>query len=184
KPAPIVMQFDQSGRMLQGWGGPGDGYEWPAEKNEHGIFVDHQNNVWIAGRGVNGTSENQILKFDAKGKFLLQIGRRGKGAGSNDTANLGQPADMVVYPDTNEVFVADGYGNRRVIVFDADTGAYKRHWGAYGNRPDDSAPKTPVVEGPGDPQFNVVHHVRISRDGLVYVADRLNRRIQIFTIEG
>ena len=108
KPAPIVMQFDPSGKVLQGWGGPGEGYEWPAEKNEHGIFVDHQNNVWIAGRGAAGTSENQILKFDAKGKFLLQIGRRGKGTGSNDTENLGQPADMAVYPGTNELFVADG----------------------------------------------------------------------------
>ncbi len=132
----------------------------------------------------NGLLLRRRRQIDNKGKFLLQIGHRGKGTGSNDTANLGQPADMVVYPPTNEVFVADGYGNRRVIVFDADTGAYKRHWGAYGNRPDDSAPKTPVFEGPGDPQFNVVHHVRISRDGLVYVADRLNRRIQTFTIEG
>ena len=191
KPAPAVMEFSPSGKLLQSWSGVGEGYEWPLEKDEHGIFVDYKNNVWIAGRGTafasvpvrNGTSENQILKFDNKGKFLLQIGRRGKGTGSNDTTNLGQPADIVVYPPTNEVFVADGYGNRRVIVFDADTGAYKRHWGAYGNRPDDSAPKTPVVEGAGDPQFNVVHHVRISRDGLVYVADRLNRRIQIFTIE-
>jgi DNA-binding beta-propeller fold protein YncE len=184
KPAPIVMQFDQSGRMLQGWGGPGEGYEWPAEKNEHGIFVDHQNNVWIAGRGATGTSENQILKFDAKGKFLLQIGRRGKGTGSNDTENLGQPADMAVYPGTNELFVADGYGNRRVIVFDAATGAYKRHWGAYGNRPDDSASREQINQGPGNPQFNQVHHLRISKDGLVYVADRLNRRIQVFRIDG
>ena len=192
KPAPVVMEFSPSGKLLQSWSGAGEGYEWPLENDEHGIFVDYKNNVWIAGRGTafasvpvrNGTSENQILKFDNKGKFLLQIGHRGKGTGSNDTANLGQPADMVVYPPTNEVFVADGYWNRRVIVFDADTGAYKRHWGAYGNRPDDSAPKTSVFEGPGDPQFNVVHHVRISRDGLVYVADRLNRRIQIFTIEG
>jgi DNA-binding beta-propeller fold protein YncE len=192
KPAPVVMEFSPSGKLLQSWSGPGEGYEWPLENDEHGIFVDYKNNVWIAGRGTafastpvrNGTSENQILKFDNKGKFLLQIGRRGKGTGSNDTMNLGQPADVVVYPPTNEVFVADGYGNRRVIVFDADTGAYKRHWGAYGNRPDDSAPKTPAFEGPGDPQFNVVHHVRISKDGLVYVADRLNRRIQVFTIAG
>ena len=186
KPAPIVMQFDPSGNVLQSWGGPGDGYEWPLEKNEHGIFVDYQNNVWIAGRGAtgSGTSENQILKFDAKGKFLLQIGRRGKGTGSNDTANLGQPADIAVYPGTNEVFVADGYGNRRVIVFDATTGAYKRHWGAYGNRPDDAASRDQINQGPGNPQFNQVHHLRISKDGLVYVADRLNRRIQVFRIDG
>jgi len=102
RPAPVVMQFDASGKLLQSWNGAGDGYEWPLDKNEHGIFVDHQNNVWIAGRAAAGsnTSENQILKFDAKGKFLLQIGRRGQGTGSNDTANLGQPADMAVHPTT------------------------------------------------------------------------------------
>jgi DNA-binding beta-propeller fold protein YncE len=184
RPAPVVMQFDASGKLLQSWNGAGEGYEWPQDKNEHGIYVDYQNNVWIAGRGVNGSTENQLLKFDAKGRFLLQIGRRGKGTGSNDTGNLGQPADVAVYPGTNEVFVADGYGNRRVIVFDATTGAYKRHWGAYGNRPDDAASRAQVNEGPGNPQFNQVHHLQISRDGLVYVADRLNRRIQIFRIDG
>jgi len=184
RPAPAVMEFDSAGKLLQSWNGPGDGYQWPLDGDEHGIFVDYKNNVWIAGRGANGTSENQILKFDNKGKFLLQIGRRGNGNNSNDTVNLGQPADMAVYPQTNELFVADGYGNRRVIVFDADTGAYKRHWGAYGNKPDDAAPKTPRNEGPGDPQFNQVHHVRISTDGLVYVADRLNRRIQVFRADG
>jgi len=183
-PAPVVMQFDPAGTLLQSWNGPGEGYEWPLPANEHGIYVDHRDNVWVAGRGGTGTSENQILKFDSRGRFLLQIGRRGRGKGSNDTENLGQPADMAVYPPTNEVFVADGYGNRRIIVFDADTGAYKRHWGAYGKRPDDAAPKTPVHEGAGDPQFNQVHHVRISTDGLVYVADRLNRRIQVFRIDG
>src|SRR5262249_25538398 len=170
--APVVMEFSASGKLLQSWERPTGSYEWPLENDEHGIYVDYKGNVWIAGRGANGMTENQILKFDNTGKFLLQIGKRGKGTGSNDTANLGQPADMAVYAGTNEVFVADGYGNRRVIVFDADSGAYKRHWGAYGNKPNDAAPKTPVNQGPGDPQFNVVHHVRISKDGLVYVADR------------
>jgi DNA-binding beta-propeller fold protein YncE len=178
------MEFDPTGKLLQSWNGPGEGYQWPSANDEHGIFVDYKNNVWIAGRGANGASENQLLKFDNKGKFLLQIGQRSTGNDSNNTTRLGQPADMAVYPQTNEVFVADGYGNRRVIVFDADTGAYKRHWGAYGNKPDDAAPTNPVHQGPGDPQFNQVHHVRISNDGLVYVADRLNRRIQIFRIDG
>lgn len=184
RPAPVVMQFDPAGKLLQSWEGPGEGYQWPLVNDEHGIFVDHKNNVWIAGRGANGNSENQLLKFDSKGKFLLQIGRRALGNDSNNTERLGQPADMAVYPGTNEVFVADGYGNRRVVVFDADTGAYKRHWGAYGKRPDDTAPKEARYEGPGDPQFNQVHHLRISNDGLVYVADRLNRRIQVFRPDG
>ena len=183
-PAPVVMQFDPSGKLLQSWNGPGEGYQWPLENDEHGIYVDYKNHVWIAGRGANGNSENQILKFDSQGKFLLQIGRRAMGNDSINTERLGQPADMAVYPQTNEVFVADGYGNRRVIVFDADTGAYKRHWGAYGKRPDDAAPRTPRYEGPGDPQFNQVHHLRISTDGLIYVADRLNRRIQVFRPDG
>jgi DNA-binding beta-propeller fold protein YncE len=184
RPGPAVMQFDPAGRLLQSWEGPGEGYEWPLSADEHGIFVDDRDNVWVAGRGANGTTENQILKFDSRGKFLLQIGHRGRGTGSNDTVNLGQPADVAVYAPTNEVFVADGYGNRRIVVFDADTGDYKRHWGAYGNKPDDGAPRTASNQGAGDPQFNQVHHVRISLDGLVYVADRLNRRIQVFTIDG
>lgn len=185
KPAPPVMEFDSSGRLLQSWGGTGQGYEWPLEKDEHGIFVDYKDNVWIGGRGGTGDrTESQILKFDNKGRFLMQIGRRGKGKGSNDTANPGQAADIFVYPKTNEVFVADGYGNRRVVVFDAETGAYRRHWGAYGNRPDDAASRDVVNEGPGSPQFNLVHHLRISNDGLVYVADRNNRRVQVFTVAG
>src|ERR1019366_4766139 len=185
KPAPPVMEFDSSGKLLQSWGGPGPGYEWPLDKNEHGIFVDYKDNVWIGGRGGTGdTAESQILKFDNKGKFLMQIGHRGKGQGSNDTANVSGAADVFVYPKTNEVFVADGYANRRIVVFDADTGAYKRHWGAYGNRPDDAASRDPVNQGRGSPQFNLVHHVRVSSDGFVYAADRNNRRIQVFTIDG
>src|SRR5579862_8694352 len=105
KPAPPVMEFDASGKPLQSWGGPGPGYEWPLEKDEHGIFVDYKDNVWIGARGGAGeTAESQILKFDNKGNFLLQIGHRGKGKGSNDTENLGQAADFFVYPKTNEVF--------------------------------------------------------------------------------
>ena len=131
-PAPAVLEFDMEGNLMQAWGGPGEGYEWP--ENEHGIFVDYKDNVWIGG---NGNNDAQILKFTTKGKFLMQIGHSGQSKGSNDTENLGKPAAMFVYPKTNELFVADGYANRRVIVFDADTGAYKRHWGAYGRRPVD-----------------------------------------------
>ena len=178
-PAPPILEFDLAGNVVQGWGGPGQGYEWP--DNEHGMFVDYKENVWIGGNGMKDTN---ILKFTKTGKFLLQIGHHGKTGGSNDTENLNRPAGFVVYPKTNEVFVADGYGNRRVIVFDADTGAYKRHWGAYGNRPDDSVPRTRASEGPISQQFNTVHGIRISSDNLVYVGDRINNRIQVFTIEG
>jgi len=178
-PAPPVIEFDAAGNFIQGWGGPADGYEWP--DNEHGMFVDYKENVWIGG---NGQKDTNILKFSKSGKFLLQIGHHGKTGGSNDTENLNRPAGIYVYPKTNEVFVADGYGNRRVIVFDADTGAYKRHWGAYGNKPDDSVPRTRAFDGPGPQQFNTVHGIRISNDGLVYVGDRVNNRIQVFTPDG
>jgi hypothetical protein len=178
-PSPPVLEFDQAGNLIQSWGGPSKDYEWP--DNEHGMFVDYKDNVWIGG---NGPKDTNILKFSKSGKFLLQIGHHGKTGGSNDTENLNRPAGIYVYPKTNEVFVADGYGNRRVIVFDADTGAYKRHWGAYGNKPDDTVPRTRVFDGPGPAQFNTVHGIRISNDGLVYVGDRVNNRIQVFTPEG
>jgi DNA-binding beta-propeller fold protein YncE len=178
-PAPPVLEFDIVGNLIQGWGGPGQGYEWP--DNEHGMFVDYKDNVRIGGNGMNDTN---ILKFPRHGKYLLQIGHHGKTGGSNDTETLNRPAGIMVYPKTNGVFVADGYGNRRVIVFDVDTGAYKRHWGAYGNKPDDSAPRTRSFDGPGSPQFNTVHGIRISNDNLMYVGDRINHRIQVFTIAG
>ncbi|HTA41246.1 MAG TPA: hypothetical protein VK789_02295 [Bryobacteraceae bacterium] len=178
-PAPAVIEFDQAGKVLQAWGGPGQGYEWP--DNEHGIFVDSHDDVWVGG---NGDKDAQILKFTNTGKFLLQIGHHGQSHGSNDTQNLGRPAGLAVWPATNELFVADGYANRRVIVFDAATGAYKRHWGAYGKKPDDAAPRTRVYDGPGSPQFNLVHGLRISNDGLLYVGDRVNNRIQVFHLDG
>ncbi len=178
-PAPPIMEFDAAGKFLQGWGGPGQGYQWP--ESEHGITIDYKGNVWIEG---NGKNDNQVLKFTKAGKFLLQIGHSGKSAGSNDTENFNQPTKASVYQKTNEVFISDGYINRRVIVFDADTGAYKRHWGAYGKRPDDAAPRTRLFEGPAPQQFNLVHAVEISNDDLLYVADRSNNRIQVFKPDG
>jgi hypothetical protein len=183
--APPVMEFDADGNYLQGWGGPGDGYEWP--RDEHGIFVDHKDNVWISSAGgprLRERTENMVLKFTRDGKFLMQVGRRGASKGSLDTQNFNNAADIYVYPKTNEAFIADGYVNRRVIVIDADTGAFKRMWGAYGNTPDDSAPNGPVYEGPAPQQFNLVHGVRVSDDGLVYVAERRNNRVQVFSLDG
>ena len=185
--APPVMEFDNAGNYLQGWGGaPADkSYEWPLD--EHAMHVDYKGNVWVSSAGgphLREGTENFILKFTKEGKFLLQIGRRGMSKGSLDTDNFNNAADIWVYPKTNEVFVADGYVNRRVIVRDADTGAFKRMWGAYGNTPDDKASKERIYEGPAPRQFNTVHGIKVSNDGLVYVNDRMNNRLQIFTLDG
>jgi hypothetical protein len=182
-PAPSVLEFDTNGKFLQAWGGPGQGYQWFT--SEHGIFVDDKDNVWLSG---SAKEDNHILKFTNKGKFLMQIGHAGKNRGSNDTENLGGPACLFLYRKTNELFVADGYFNKRVIVFDADTGAYKRHWGAYGKKPDDSLkfpPRAQLIQGPAPEGFNnPVHAVLVTNDDLVYVADRSNNRFQVFRLDG
>ena len=126
-PAPPVMEFDPEGKLVRAWGGPGEGYNWP--QNEHGVSIDSKGFVWIGG---NGEKDGQYLKFTRDGKFVLQIGKQGDQTDSNDVTRLGKPADAEVDRETNEVYIADGYFNHRVIVFDADSGAYKRHWGAYG----------------------------------------------------
>ena len=149
--APPVLEFDAAGRYLRGWGGAGEGYEWP--EDEHAIFVDHKRNVWITSAGgprLSGGKENMILKFTSDGRFLFQIGKRGQSRGSLDTANVNNAADVYVEPTANELYVADGYVNRRVIVYDADTGAFKRMWGAYGHPPDDTAPKGLALDGPAE----------------------------------
>jgi DNA-binding beta-propeller fold protein YncE len=179
-PAPPVMQFSSDGTLLQAWGGPGQGYDW--FENEHGIHIDHKGFVWVGG---NGNNDGQILKFTKEGKFVLQIGKQAPPTGSADTSRMGRPADIEVDPATNEVYVADGYGNHRVIVYDADTGAYKRHWGAYGKPPSDE--KQAAYDSAAAPptQFaNPVHCVKIAKDGLVYVCDRQNNRIQVFKKDG
>lgn len=178
--APPVLEFDADGNMLRAWGGPGPGYEWVGR--EHGIEVDEKGFVWVGG---NADSDNAILKFTLDGKFVMQIGTIAPSKGSNDTTQLGKPAETAIDKEANEIYVADGYGNRRVIVFDATTGAYKRHWGAYGKPPNDDKqaaydPKAPVSQQFGNP----VHCVKIAADGLVYVCDRINDRIQVFKKDG
>jgi DNA-binding beta-propeller fold protein YncE len=178
--APPVLVFDQEGNLIRHWGGPGQGYEWP--QSEHGIYVDANDVVWLAG---NGPRDHQILKFTLDGKFLMQIGRAGQSSGSNDTANLNRPADTEVDVAARELYVADGYGNRRVVVFDTETGAYKRHWGAYGERPhDDKLPAYDPAQPPSRSFGSPVHCVRLTRDGLVYVCDRVNNRVQVFRRDG
>ena len=186
--APPVLEFDAEGNFIQAWGGPGIGYDWP--QTEHGIHVDPNGFVWIGGNG----NDDQILKFTRAGEFVMQIGKGGPTKTNADTENLWRPADMFVHAERNELFVADGYGNKRLIVFDAGTGAFKRMWGAFGNVPADNPPApeggnvgpSPHPIGPdGAPQFTPpVHAVKVSNDGLVYVGDRGGRRVQVFTIDG
>lgn len=198
--APPVLQFDADGRFVSAWGGEAQGFDWPDQP--HGISIDYKDNVWITGANYTLTptlsSDDMLLKFTSQGKLLLQIGGRTRNRGNADTKNVNRSSDVFVYPKTNEVFVADGYGNRRVLVLHADTGAFKRMWGAFGNAPEDgpqglgsnSAPPAPKVtkldtDGPGSPQFiNPLHAIKISNDDLLYVADRGSRRIQVFTPDG
>ena len=213
EPAPPVLEFDEAGNLIGHWGGRGEGYDWP--ETNHGIFVDYKGNVWIGGNGrpapgtaaargagaggaaAQGTgrgagaagggyfNDNMILKFTQQGKFLMQIGKPGQSKGSNDVENVKGAAKMFVDPKTNELIVADGYGNHRVIVFDAETGKYKRHWGAYGNKPDDTSLGRYNPADPPAQQFrNPVHCAELSHDGLLYVCDRPNDRIQIFEPSG
>jgi DNA-binding beta-propeller fold protein YncE len=216
--APAVLEFDEAGNLLRHWGGfpGGPGYEWFDQ--EHGLAVDFKGNVWIGG-GTGGDSH--LLKFTKDGKFLMQIGKRnarlvseggsgapaaggrgGRGparvfkANSLDMENFGRPAKLVVDPKTNEAYVADGYLNTRIVVMDADTGRFKRIWGAYGNKPDDNVFENASVTGDQkatgyDPQAppaqqwrHAVHCVMVSKDDFVYVCDRQGDRIQVFTKEG
>jgi hypothetical protein len=178
--APPVLVYDHDGGLVRSWGGPGEGYEWP--QSNHGIHVDYKGNVWIGG---NGAKDAHILKFTKDGKFLLQVGKFDQGKGSNDPENFGRVAKIWVDPKTNEAYIADGYGNKRVAVIDADTGKMKRFWGAYGNKPDDAAQGPYDPKAPPQQQFrNPVHCIERANDGLVYVCDRQHDRIQVFTAEG
>ena len=182
RPAPPVIELDAEANVVQGWGGVDDGYaDWFPE--EHGIYLDYQDNVWLSDHqyGI-------VQKYTRDGRHLLTLGEASRReSGNNDTSIFGQPTDMVVDPAADEVFISDGYTNRRVIVFDANTGAYKRHWGAYGQSPVDDE----VELGQYDPNEPVsrhfrspVHGIALSNDGLLYVADRRNDRVQVFQKDG
>lgn len=180
--APPVLAFDSAGNLIHSWGGPGEGYTWPG--SNHGIFVDHKGFVWIGG---NGPTDSHVLKFTQDGKFVAQYGTPGQGAtrASNATDRFGRVAKIFVDPRTNEAYLADGYLNRRVAVIDGDSGAVKRYWGGYGNKPDDGDQTPYNPDGPLIQQFRTpVHCADLSIDNLVYVCDRVNNRIQVFTAEG
>jgi DNA-binding beta-propeller fold protein YncE len=181
-PAPSVIEFDPDGNVLRAWGGPdhADTQPWPG--TEHGMYVDSDGNVWTTFMGAD---DHVVFKNSPDGERLLTLGQLGKGGDSNDTVLLGRPTDVCVDPAASEVYISDGYVNRRIIVFDSKTGAYKRHWGAYGERPDDSELQ------PYDPDASPIrsfrspmHAVRIGHDDLVYTADRVNNRIQVFRKSG
>lgn len=179
-PAPPVLEFDPEGNLVNSWGGPGEGYKWP--ESNHGISIDHLNNVWIGG---NGQGDSHILKFSHDGKFLMQVGVPGRATDSRSMDAFGRVAKVSFDGKSNEAYVSDGYGNKRVAVIDMNSGAIKRYWGAYGNAPADTnyGPYNP--DAPLIPQFrNPVHCAEPSNDGLVYVCDRPNNRIQVFRTTG
>ena len=178
--APPVLEFDAEGNMVKAWGGPGQGYEWP--ESNHGITPDSKGNLWIGGNGAN---DGHILKFTRDGKFVKQFGFAYASAGSNDMWAFSKVAKISLDEGANEAYVSDGYGNKRVAVLDMDTGKIKRYWGAYGNKPDDTNMGNYNPSAPPIQQFrNPVHCAEPSKDGLIYVCDRPNDRIQVFTKDG
>jgi hypothetical protein len=203
--APQIMAFDAAGNLVSNWE-PKDtkGYDWPA--NPAGIAVDAKGNVWVAGglatpslapagRGGRGgpgrgdgppppPADAQVLKFDKSGKFVMQIGKAGQAGNNESQTSLNRPAGVAVDDAASEVYVADGFGNRRIVVFDANTGAFKRTWGAYGEKPGEE--NLPPYDPNGAPprQFRTVSCVKIAKDGMVYVCDRQNDRIQVFSKDG
>jgi DNA-binding beta-propeller fold protein YncE len=178
--APPILEFDAAGNLVKGWGGPGQGFEWP--ESNHGITPDSKGNLWIGG---NGASDGHILKFTREGKFVKQFGFAYANAGSNDMWAFNKVAKISLDEGTNEAYVADGYGNHRVAVIDMDTGKIKRYWGAYANKPDDTNLGNYNPDAPPAKQFRTPVHCAVpSKDGLVYVCDRPNDRIQVFTKDG
>jgi len=179
-PAPPVIEFDAEGNMVRAWGGPNAGYEWP--ESNHGITPDAKGNLWIGG---NGGNDGHILKFTKDGKFIKQFGFAYASAGSNDQWAFNKVAKISIDDAANEAYVSDGYGNHRVVVLDMDTGKFKRYWGAYGSKPDDTPLGNYNPDAPLAKQFRTpVHCAEPSKDGFVYVCDRPNDRIQVFSKDG
>ena len=178
--APPVLEFDAEGNLVGSWGGPGPGYDWPT--SNHGIVVDDMDNVWIGG---NGAGDSHVLKFTRTGDFLMQVGESGYGIDSNARNHYSRVAKLRFDAEANEMYLADGYGNKRVAVIDATTGDLKRFWGAYGNVPNDADLGAYDPSAPPSQQFrNPVHCADPTDDGFVYVCDRPGDRIQVFQKDG
>ncbi len=180
--APPILEFDPAGNLVNAWGGPSpDGeYEWPA--SNHGIDVAPNGDIWIGG---NGSGDSHMLVFTRNGEYIRTVGEPGNPADSNSTTHFSRVAEIAIDATANEVYVADGYGNRRVAVLDLASGAFKRYWGAYGNAPDDDADNTYTPGEPLPQQFRPpVHCAEPSNDGLIYVCDRGADRIQVFRTDG
>jgi DNA-binding beta-propeller fold protein YncE len=179
-PAPPVLEFDPEGNLVNSWGGPGEGYDWPS--SNHGLTLDPNDNIWIGG---NGGDDSHILVFSRDGEFMMQLGEPGQPVDSHSTEHFGRVAKISFSANTGEAFVADGYGNKRVAVLDTETGEFKRYWGAYGNEPSDEDLGPYDPDAPPAQQFrNPVHCADPSEDGLLYVCDRPNDRIQVFELDG
>ncbi len=182
--APPILEFDPEGNVVKGWGGPGEGYTWPM--SNHGISIDHKDNVWIGGNGNDSTGrDSHVLKFTHDGRFLLQIGRTNQPPNSNAMDHFGRVAKISFDVARNEAYLADGYGHKRVAVIGMDDGKMRRFWGAYGRTPSDSNLGSYDPDAPLAPQFRTpVHCAEPSKDGLIYVCDRPNDRIQVFRRDG
>jgi len=190
--APAILEFDTAGNLLKSWGTPDMVPGWP--QSEHTIFTDNEGNVYIAGAQAGDT----LLKFTSDGKFVKDFGHRGpKVARGQQQKQDNQQTDLLLRgvaaatldESAGEIYVADGYLNKRVMVYDWNTGAFKRGWGAYGKAlseiSNDGQPDVGTEGQPGAKDFkSPVHAVRISKDGLVYVGDRSGNRIQVFTKQG
>ncbi len=179
-PAPPILEFDPEGNLINAWGGPDQFAEWPA--SNHGVTIDHMDNLWLGGNGP----DSHILKFTRDGQLLAVYGEVGAEIpASNVTTHFGRVAKISFDAEANEAYLADGYGNKRVAVLDATTGEFKRYWGAYGNRPDDADLGPYDPDAPPAQQFRTpVHCAEPTHDGLVYVCDRPNDRIQVFRKDG
>ncbi len=202
--APPIIEFDQQGTVLRSFGGADPknpkgkraaaGYEWP---REHGLFVDFKGNLWTGSD--DSPPSATVTKLKPSGELIFQKGKTGTGHGNLDLENFGNPTDIYVDAKTNEAYIADGYHNNRIVVLDADTGAVKRTWGAYGKPPRDipeaevcgpypgnlkPCPRNATDAAPPDTFSYPVHCVVISRDDLVYVCDRTHNRLQVFRKDG